>query len=369
MNFPLENLLDSVQKDPNAAFPDTASYFSRYQTALGKLRSGPYRTTNVGLALLSSPQGLYTDHGPEHFDEVVRYLGEIIPSDEVKPNGAVAPYELFIILVAARIHDVGNNEGRANHEQRCYKVLKDIGDGSDRVERLLIAGIAQAHGGSSTRGCKDTIGDLSSSSGVFSVSVNARKCAALVRIADEICENRKRAFEGFDFTNEKIKNNELHHVYAWCISRNSFSSLDRHLTIEFDIPFVMLDRRFTIIVHDKPTETLLIEEIARRLEKLDLERRYCNTYLPESLRIRGIKVIIRVYEDKNSSDEISFRAVEITHYDFQDIGYPIASEKLITRWPDLAPDRFASLVSDKTGSRKASVPIKRSLFSFLKGRK
>lgn len=346
--FPIESFLAEVQEKHHSAFPENISYSSRYQTALGKL-CPLYKTINAAM----TKEGLFTDHGPDHFDEVVRYLGEIIPLNQIAPSsvvtGVVTPYELFVILLAARIHDVGNNDGRIGHEQRCHQALLDISDGTDVVERLMIASIAQAHGGHSTRGCKDTISDIPLSPGVFNIVFNARKCAALVRIADEICENRKRAFENLDFTTEQGKRSEIYHAYASCISRNTFSLNDRQLTIDFDIPVDMLDRKFLKLEQGVTNEILLIEEVANRLEKLNLERKYCNTYLPEALRICGIKVTIRAYGNENVANGAAsrLRLIEITKHDFQDVGYPVPSERLTSLWPDLAPKAFSDLVKAK----------------------
>lgn len=363
--FPIENLLAEIQDKHHSAFPEKTPYSARYETALGKLQP-LYKTINPAMA----KEGLFTDHGPDHFDEVIRYLGELVPLDRVAPDGLVTPYELFVILLAARIHDVGNYGGRVGHEQRCYQTLQSIGDGADVIERSIIASIAQAHGGHSTRGCKDTISDIPLSTGVFSIDFNARKCAALVRIADEICENRTRSFENLDFSDVKDKESEIFHAYASCISRNSFSSGDRQLTICFDIPIVMLDRQFTKLIQGTVKNILLIEEIAIRLEKLNLERKYCNTYLPEALRIRGIKVTIRAYNNEFSidGDVLPLKLIEITKHDFQDIGYPAPSEKLTTLWPDLAPEVFTNLVRAKVGIPKNPPQFKRSLIGFFKKR-
>lgn len=347
--YPIENFLAEVQEKHHSAFPEKISYLSRYQTALDKLRPF-YKTINSAM----TEEGLFTDHGPDHFDEVVRYLGEIIPLDQVTPNGVVTPYELFVILLAARIHDVGNNEGRIGHEQRCHQALLDIGDGVDGIERSKIASVAQAHGGHSTRGCKDTISDIPLSEGSYSINFNARKCAALVRIADEICENRKRALDNLDFSTEKGKKSEIYHAYASCISRNSFSLSDRQLIMEIDIPVAMLDKRFLKLNQNVLEDILLIEEVAIRLQKLDLERKYCNTYLPEALRIRGIKVTINAYKIEHTAKGIAYllRLIEITKHDFQDVGYPVSSEKLTLLWPELAPEAFSSLVKSKVGLPK-----------------
>lgn len=369
VTFAIEKVLDTKWKEDPTAFPDhTCNYYSRYDTALGKLRP-IYREINAGMALNSSPQGLFTDHGEDHFDEIVKYLGDLIPLDQVSTEGCVNPYELFVILMAARIHDVGNVGGRSEHEKYCFDTLCKISDGSDTLERNLIASIAQAHGGRSLRGCPDTIGDIAPSRGTYSKKIDARKCAALVRIADEICENRSRAFSSVDFSKEIFKGNDIYHTYASCITLCAFSKADRHLTINIDVPVGILTKRFT-----KPGAgqqgLLIIEEIALRLQKLDLERKYCNNHLPEELKIRGVNVAISTYKSESSSDGrmLPLNLIEITTHDFKDSGYPLPSSPLTEIWPELDPEKFISLVESKYQSPKSSAQGK-TLFERLFGKR
>lgn len=347
VTFAIEKVLAEKCKDDPTSFPDhTCDYFARYGNALNKLRP-IYKQINPSMALASSPHGLFTDHGEDHFDEIVNYLGDLIPLDQVSAGGCISPYELFVTLMAARIHDVGNIGGRKDHEKYCYDTLCKISDGNDSIERTLIASIAQAHGGKSKRDCPDTISDLAPKRGTDSKVIDARKCAALVRFADEICENRRRAFESVDFSKESFKESEIYHVYASCISLSNFSKTDRHLTIHIDVPVAILNKRF--VKSGASQQLLLIEEIAIRLQKLDLERKYCNNYLPDELRIRGINVTISTYKSESASDGrmLPLDLIEITTHDFKDIGYPLPSKNLTETWPELDPNKFITLVESK----------------------
>lgn len=345
--FALEKLLEEIWKEDPSVFPDhNCNYYVRYGNALNKLHP-MYKQINPSMALSSSPHGLYTDHGLDHFDEVVNFLGDLIPSRLVNKDGCVKPYELFVILMAARIHDVGNIGSRKDHEKYCFDTLEKICDGNDKIERALIASVAQAHGGKSVRGCQDTIGDIVPNAGTNTKTLDARKCAALVRIADEFCENRGRAFPNVDFSKEALRENEIYHAYASCISANHFSDVDRYLTIVIDVPIEFLNKKYP--THPRPDGILIVEEIANRLQKLDLERKYCNNYLPPELRIRGIKVTIRVYRQECSEDgrAMPIKQVVITEHFFEDTGYPKPSHELTDLWPDLMPDKFNSLVENQ----------------------
>lgn len=368
VTFTIEKILEERCKNDPTSFPNhKCDYFARYGNALNKLLP-IYKQINPAMALASSPHGLFTDHGEDHFDEIVNYLGELIPLDQVAAVGCITPYELFVILMAARIHDVGNIGGRLEHEKYCFDALCKIDDGIDMIERTLIASIAQAHGGKSRRNCLDTISDISQKRGTDSKVIDGRKCAALVRFADEICENRRRAFVNVNFSNESIQGSEIYHVYASCISLCSFSNADRHLTIQIDIPFEILNKRFTKTAASQ--QLLLIEEIAIRLQKLDLERKYCNNYLPEELKTRGVNVTISTYKKESSSDGrmLPLNLIEITTHDFKDSGYPLPSSKLTEIWPEIDPEKFTSLVESKYESPKSSAQ-KKTLFKRIFGKR
>lgn len=166
MNLPLEKFFARKATAFPSALPIMSNnYVLQYEGFLNYLRVNLYPGIDVGLAANSDESGFYTAHNGEHFDEVVRFAGKLLgieTGDEDLALIDLSPYELYILLMAIRIHDVGNIEGRERHEQRCFKVLKDSGaaSGADDTEKKIIARIAQAHGGRTTAGSRDTIGAI-----------------------------------------------------------------------------------------------------------------------------------------------------------------------------------------------------------------
>src|SRR5947209_2956468 len=103
-------------------------------------------------------------------------------------------YEIYLLLAAIHIHDLGNFFGRASHEINADKVMLELGPmlGADDVEKFKIREIAQAHGGK-VNGDKDKIGRLQLEDHIFSHAIRPRFLAALLRLADELADDSTRA--------------------------------------------------------------------------------------------------------------------------------------------------------------------------------
>ena len=161
---PLEKVFERMAGTHRSSFPNTTiDYCVLYKGLVQHLRSNIYKDVDAGLAANTIEHGLYTAHNSEHFDEVVLYAGELLGvkdgSEDVKN---LSPYELYVLLVAIRVHDAGNIHGREEHERKCFTVLRNCGaaSGDDDAEKKIIGSIAQAHGGKTPAGDKDTIGAL-----------------------------------------------------------------------------------------------------------------------------------------------------------------------------------------------------------------
>ena len=193
--LPLEKAFFKSASD-KSKFPRlTVDYAELYRGLLGHLRANIYKDIDAALAANSAIPGFYTAHNSEHFDEVVRYAGDLLGVETGDEKVGLKPYELYMLLVAIRIHDAGNIHGREEHEKKCFSVLRNCGaaSGDDDSEKKVIANIAQAHGGKTNRGDKDTIGDLEAVIHSANSWIRARLIASIVRFADEICEIRSRA--------------------------------------------------------------------------------------------------------------------------------------------------------------------------------
>jgi HD superfamily phosphodiesterase len=60
-------------------------------------------------------------NGFEHSQNVENYLGRLVP-DEIKEG--FDPGEIFVLLYAAYLHDIGYLEGRVNHEEGSFNEIQ-----------------------------------------------------------------------------------------------------------------------------------------------------------------------------------------------------------------------------------------------------
>jgi hypothetical protein len=328
--LPLESLFrDRANARPTELPQMSANLFAQYQQLLNVLRTDYYPRVDAGLAVNSSEPGFYTAHDAEHFDEVVMHAGELLSAESslnkemTIAESELNAYELYILLVAIRIHDVGNMYGRDDHEKKCFPILRDLGAaaGLDDREKKAIADIAQAHGGKTNALTKDTIGQLGVRTSAGNVSYRPRLLAG---IADEICENKRRAANVLLRQSSLPKHSEIYHKYAASLHGNRWNRSDRTLYLTYEASLSEVEQPWgcenrTNSEQKDVTETYLLDEIFARLEKMDLERRYCNMFTRDIFTIDAIKASISVVTDENR-DPIETIAVP----ELSDRGYPEA---------------------------------------------
>ncbi len=324
--LPLEKAFFKAASD-KSKFPRMVSdYAVLYKGLLNHLRANIYKDIDAGLAANSDIPGFYTAHNSEHFDEVVRYAGLLLKIESGDEDIPLHPYELYMLLVAIRIHDAGNAMGRESHEKKCFYILNSCGDaaGIDSAEKRLIAKIAEAHGGETIRGDKDTIVDLDTVIHTSSFSIRARLLASIVRFADEICENSGRA-ANYSLKHGKLpKHSELFHKYCASITANVISFPEKRLTLKYTVnikdvicPWGFKFKKETNQLEEK----FLIDYILERLEKMDFERQYCNRFSKEIYTIDSIRATIEIVE--MTDDGKDYKELETINVpELCDSGYP-----------------------------------------------
>lgn len=327
--LPLELAAKQLLSDRRDRLPEMkANYWEKYTNLVASLREHVYPYINAGLSCLSKSPGLYTDHGSDHFDEVVRYAGLLLglPEDQVQLD----PYDVYLLLCAIRLHDAGNIDGREEHEKRVRNMLQLYGGSitRDQIEAELIAKIAEAHGGRTLSGNKDTIGELPENSLVSAVRCHPQQVAALVRFADEICEHSSRAARHHVNSGTLPEGNKLFHYYAMsvtgaCPSRAKPFQLD--LTI---------NTKYLCEKYDAPPDEAgickkkyLIDDILDRIGKLELERQYCNQHLDPRWQTTGLDISITLNQDKQI-DGAGIMPCVVARYSFKISsakGYPTSN--------------------------------------------
>lgn len=335
----------------HSKFPrPTLDYGTQYQGLLNYLRANVYKDIDASLAANSATPGLYTAHNGEHFDEVVHYAGSLLGVETGEEDVALAPYELYILLVAIRIHDAGNIHGREEHEKKCFSVLRNCGaaSGDDDAEKKVISLIAQAHGGKTGAGSKDTIGELKAKEPLGKFFIRSRLIASIVRFADEICESRSRAANYLLKHGSIPKHSEIFHRYAAAICASVVSHKDSRLTLAYKVKIEDTAHPWGCATSGEKTEAYLIDEILERLEKMDQERRYCNRFSREIYTIDSIRAAIEIVDSDVEVVE------NIAVPELCDTGYPDDKHGQLKEQLKAycGPALFQRLTHQKTGAAK-----------------
>ncbi|UFW42054.1 HD domain-containing protein [Bradyrhizobium sp. WSM471] len=288
------------------------NYYNRYTQIKQHLATKYYQATATGL---SQGGHRFTKHDISHIDDVIQRTGQLLGLDKPgsQPYEKLEPYETFVLLYAILLHDAGNAYERAGHEARAFDILRDMGNLCPLadIEKRLVASIAQAHGGRTEAGDKDTIPAVvrENESSIDGIIVRGRRLAALLRLADELSENPRRADA---IALENHSKSYLPNFYCKVIN-TKIDVLAGNISLTYSIHKEDLGAEHPDPENsDKPT--LVVDYIAKRIAKCDQERRYCNRFLNGFLYLDIMRASLEIFDGTKLIDEVTV--------DLSDRGYP-----------------------------------------------
>ena len=347
--FALEKFFQKIAASDTEAFPGSNDYWDHYHSMLGVLREQFYNNVNLGLAVHSgSIAGIYTDHSGNHFDEVVKYAGRLIGVDQDTTCTPLRSYEIFLLLMGIRLHDVGNLYGRDGHETRAIDVYKiaTAPASRDRFETQIITGIAQVHGGRTPVGNKDTITQLKEIDHLGSSHpFRPRLIAAIVRFADEVCEHRGRVQQHMIDSHKIPEQNLLFHLYASAIKSSVIDRRDKAVKLNY-----ILHKKYllTPYMHLQGKKKYLLDETLDRLAKLNMERVYCNQFLVPELQTDRVHAIITIVDGEDGETILEEKEIDI-----RPRGYPTEDKSWRNQISDFSGKAIQKKLSQRGGKRNA----------------
>ncbi|MCC5968319.1 MAG: hypothetical protein JJU15_00025 [Pararhodobacter sp.] len=314
LDSPLEVRLKELvdRKNSQNEFPYTGdNRFELYTSIKSQLQKDYYRDIDGGLTK-DSGGGAFTRHDLGHVDDVIRKAGQVLGANSEAAEPAMnrlKPYEVFVLLVACLIHDAGNIDGRKGHANRARRVLQDVaGKRLDTKEIGLISKIASAHGGETAAGSPDTIGALPIRDGVEHITVKPRLIAAVLRLADELAENTRRA------NRRDVESSRFPNLFCSTISI-SVDYKSRWISLNFAVG----DHNCILFGKDENGEDMFfLDYISQRVAKTELERRYCDRYLRGFATFDHIRVNIELLRDHDEWHAI--------HFELKEDGYPNSND-------------------------------------------
>lgn len=267
-------------------------------------------------------EGYYNDHGVEHIKMVIDRASWLFNELNVSMENTdgflfISPYEVFILLMAIQLHDAGHLiASRRDHADKGKELLSKFDSGKllSTAERKHIGDIAKAHGGKD-----DPIGKLQNEENLSHQRIRPRLLASILRLADEIAEDKTRA-SNFLLEIEKIaKTSEIFHRYSATLESIVISGGE--LKLDFYVQDELLLKTYPMKSKSGLVQRYLLDEIYTRTFKTFTEALYCSRFLPEQGRINTVKVSVHILKSLN--DE------EIKHifYELKEIGYPFLSER------------------------------------------
>ncbi len=316
-----------LSQQPDASFPHHMGqkYPLRYESVSEYLNYNVHPHVEKG-ALVQN-DGYLTDHGPEHIKMVIRRAGELL-GHPVSSYPQLDTYEVYLLLMAAHFHDIGNLYGRKEHEKKTGPIMDHLGNlvGTEMVEKKAIRQIASSHGGS-INGDKDTIHRLSKRDPLLGVDVNFQAIAAILRFADELADDSTRAARALIELGVIPTKSEVFHAYSKSLQSVQVKPSQGLVVLRFSF----LKSAATYKFGKGRRKVYLLDEIYERTLKMHFERQYCMRFMREFVKIDALDVKIEIYEDENSMTP----CIDPIGYRLEEKGYPTSKDVKIA---ELCPD-------------------------------
>lgn len=255
-------------------------------------------------------------HGTGHVDKVIEKIVEIIKKFRIdRPS----PSEMFILLCAVQIHDIGNIFGRKGHEKSFQTIFREVAKNiiPDTVTQRIIFKIAQVHSGN-INGDKDTISKagLRIDGTWFNQVIREPVLASLLRFGDELADDSSRYDKTAYDLDALPKESLIYHAYSKCLHAVNIFDNSVNKTCYLSLEYYVDSNAITYEYTKENKAILLIDEIFNRTKKMEQERRYCMRFLSPYLPLTEIKVRIEI------ESEFDLTQSEVITYSLKEGGYP-----------------------------------------------
>jgi hypothetical protein len=252
-----------------------------------------------------------------------------INSEEIEYINGI---QLYFICVLVLFHDVGNLtvDRKKHHEEEVIRVVYNHVRKLEREfddEQILIPEIASKHSGTAVDGSKDTIGDLGIyPRHLFGVKIHTKKCAALLRFADELAEGTQRTsvfmnkYHNYPYDHNSI----IYHKYAE-ITKIDIDREHERICVRYNFTIKVKDGQ---IEKDDNKEFIeLFDFSIKRMLKLEAERKYCRYYCDWLSPFKRTHISFNYFTEEVKSGEIVRKMIipdnkYLNEYFFDDLTLP-----------------------------------------------
>lgn len=298
-------------KDVERGFPYHINYIARYIENATKLYNNIHPLIEEGASLINKI--CLNNHGVEHIKTVIHRASQLVST----PGFELSPYELYVLLMGIHLHDVGNILGREDHEKKITNIISLIVEHmsalsfEDGIEEESITDIASAHGGGI-----DSLMSLDNDMRILDQPVRGQYIAAIIRIADEIADDARRAKTFLLKTGKLPEESNIFHLYSYCLKTAEYKPTSKCISYIFRIEEEYVHRTYK----KGEEEVYLIDEIYERTLKTFKESVMCAKMLRPYIFIDRVRVLINII--LNERDQYGRTQKKIIQYDLNDFGYP-----------------------------------------------
>jgi len=236
-------------------------YYAKLEVLKQGLLSGEYIFT------LTNFQG-GNDHGPLHIERVLEYLDKLIPPDTLS---TMSYYELFVLLCSAVYHDIGLLRGRLDHSTSSMDMISlDINNYITTPEDVKLIGLlVECH--SSKKKIEEVLRDYEDVESIAGYSIRPKFLAMLLRMADELDEDCRRAQARIYTKLELSEESQAFWRGNQCIKSIVPQPSEENIAVRVEFTEDDLERRFTV----KGENVNSVQMVVRKLKKINDERKYC----------------------------------------------------------------------------------------------
>jgi hypothetical protein len=180
-------------------------YYAHYQSA----RS--YLVQNI-LPNIKAIEPELTDHSEKHIENVLNNAWHLLDTEKTQ----LSEYDLYILCLSILLHDVGNINGRKEHNKKIADIYNAIRNNNTdfNTERQLVLNAVKAHCGTTNAGSRNTLAEVEIKSPLRGEPVQLREIASILRFADELAEGPQRTSDYLIDTNKISDKSKIYHRYA-----------------------------------------------------------------------------------------------------------------------------------------------------------
>lgn len=368
----LMGLILAAKNDVNHAYHgDAIRYYSKFRALEEHFFNNIHPSVDTGLAIAeertrssanrnSGPSNIMTLHGSSHIVDLIKSLDKLTSNlYEKDSRNELDPLEAYLLLCAAHMHDVGNIGGREGHAHRSQELIKDNKElFVSSATRQQVFDIASVHGGRDPDYGKDTLRRINSSN---IQRPRLPMLAAILRLGDELSENPDRVPAELAKWHDASEKSQQAYLYARSFEKFEANSDDLH------IRFNLYPELYNYTTRMKGKTIGCFDVLEERLNKLELESRYCSQYGRPAFNISKILITILCYDNPLPSTPSRIKNLTLD----LERGYPEGLPSLNDRCQELKDGKISfrdyCLGSDGRAKKEGKGLVQRMLF-WIRGR-